>query len=128
MLAQGHATCVTEVDKYAKGATKPGGYAAQGYYKDASGATVAVTAQPAASTCEPADTAFLSTRPPWTCSVCKVTCTSQDTLLGHAAGVKHRRRVSLHSSFLSYCNIAHASTMLLHCHCNELLAHQVTLP
>lgn len=83
---------MTEVDKYAKGATKPGGYAAQGYYKDGSGATVAVVAQAAASTA-PADTAFLSTRPPWTCSVCKVTCTSQDTLLGHAAGVKHRRRV-----------------------------------
>ncbi|KAL0019178.1 hypothetical protein WJX79_010919 [Trebouxia sp. C0005] len=33
---KGHATCVTEVDKYAKGATKPGGYAAQGYYKDGS--------------------------------------------------------------------------------------------
>ena len=90
---QGHATCVTEVDKYAKGATKPGGYAAQGYYKDGSCATIAVVAQPAASTSEPADTAFLSTRPPWACSVCKVTCTSQDTLLGHAAGVKHRRRV-----------------------------------
>lgn len=84
---------MTEVDKYAKGATKPGGYAAQGYYKDGSGATVAVIAQAAASTADPADTAFLSTRPPWTCSVCKVTCTSQDTLLGHAAGVKHRRRV-----------------------------------
>lgn len=90
---QGHATCVTEVDKYAKGATKPGGYAAQGYYKDGSGATIAVT-QPVASTSEPADTAYLATRPPWTCTVCKVSCTSQDTLLGHAAGIKHRRRVS----------------------------------
>ena len=84
---------MTEVDKYAKGATKPGGYAAQGYYKDGSGATV-VVAQPVASTSEPADTAYLATRPPWTCSVCKVTCTSQGTLLGHAGGVEHRRRVS----------------------------------
>ena len=90
---QGHATCVSEADKYAKGATKPGGYAAQGYYKDSTGATVAVVAQPTASVSDPADTAFLSARPPWICSVCKVTCTSQDTLLGHAAGVKHRRRV-----------------------------------
>lgn len=90
---QGHAMCVTEVDKYAKGATKPGGYAAQGYYKDSSGATVAVVAQAPANASEPADTVFLSTRPPWTCSVCNVTCTSQDTLQGHAAGVKHRRRV-----------------------------------
>lgn len=31
--------------------------------------------------------------PPWTCSVCRVTCTSQETLLGHAAGAKHKRRV-----------------------------------
>lgn len=84
---------MTEADKYAKGATKPGGYAAQGYYKDGSGATV-VVAQPVAGTSEPADTAYLATRQPWTCSVCKVTCTSQDTLLGHAGGVKHRRRVS----------------------------------
>lgn len=84
---------MTEVDKYAKGATKPGGYAAQGYYKDGTGAAIAAVAQPAASASDPADTAFLSARPPWTCSVCKVTCTSQDTLLGHAAGVKHRRRV-----------------------------------
>ncbi|DBA94274.1 hypothetical protein WJX77_002446 [Trebouxia sp. C0004] len=88
---KGHATCVTEVDKYAKGATKPGGYAAQGYYKEGSGAIV-VVAQPVPSTSEPADTAYLATRPPWTCNVCKVTCTSQDTLLGHAGGVKHRRR------------------------------------
>ena len=91
---------MTEADKYAKGATKPGGYAAQGYYKDGTGATIAVVAQPAGSACDPADTAFLSTRPPWTCSVCKVTCTSQDTLLGHAAGVKHRRRV--HTPLLCY--------------------------
>lgn len=84
---------MTEADKYAKGATKPGGYAAQGYYKDGNGATVAIV-QPVAITSEPDDTAYLATRPPWTCSVCKVTCTSQDTLLGHAGGVKHRRRVS----------------------------------
>ena len=83
---------MTEVDKYAKGATKPGGYAAQGFYKDGSGTTVPVV-QPLASKSEPADTACLATRPPWTCSVCNVSCTSQDTLLGHAAGVKHRRRV-----------------------------------
>ena len=37
---------------------------------------------------------FLATRPPWKCSVCNVTCTSQDALMGHAAGAKHKRRVS----------------------------------
>ena len=91
---QGHATCVTEADKYAKGATKPGGYAAAGYYKDNSAATGA-NAQPEPTAASPLDTACLSTRPPWTCSVCNVTVTSQDTLLGHAAGFKHRRRVGL---------------------------------
>lgn len=29
---QDHTTCVTEHDKYAKGATKPGGFAAQGFF------------------------------------------------------------------------------------------------
>lgn len=29
---QDHTSCVTEHDKYAKGATKPGGFAAQGFY------------------------------------------------------------------------------------------------
>lgn len=36
---------------------------------------------------------FLTTRPPWKCTICNVTCTSQDTLMGHAAGAKHKRRV-----------------------------------
>lgn len=38
-------------------------------------------------------TEFLTTLPPWKCTICNVTCTSQDTLLGHAAGAKHKRRV-----------------------------------
>ena len=42
---------------------------------------------------EPSGTEFLAKRPPWACSVCSVTCTSWETLLGHAAGVKHKRRV-----------------------------------
>jgi hypothetical protein len=35
----------------------------------------------------------LSQRPPWRCSVCNVTCTSRETLTGHASGVKHKRKV-----------------------------------
>jgi len=31
-------------------------------------------------------------RPPWKCSVCNISCTSQATLQSHAAGVKHKRR------------------------------------
>lgn len=42
---------------------------------------------------DPEGTQFLSKRAPWKCSVCNVTCTSEETLLGHAAGAKHKRRV-----------------------------------
>ena len=86
LCVQEHTTCVTEHDKYAKGATKPGGYAASGFFgsgetakpQDASGA---------------AGLEFLSSRPPWKCSICNVSCTSQETLMGHASGAKHKRRV-----------------------------------
>jgi cell growth-regulating nucleolar protein len=43
---------------------------------------------------------FLSERPPWKCSCCNVNCTSRDTLLGHASGVKHKRRVSAMSQHI----------------------------
>jgi cell growth-regulating nucleolar protein len=36
---------------------------------------------------------FLSKASPWSCSVCDVTCTSRETLEGHAGGVKHKRKV-----------------------------------
>lgn len=84
---QSHVKCVTEHEKYAQGATKPGGYAAQGFFDDTNQAAAPVAAQ-----AEPEGLEFLSSRPPWTCSICNVTCTSQDTLLGHAQGAKHKRR------------------------------------
>jgi hypothetical protein len=40
----------------------------------------------------PSGTRFLATRPPWLCSCCHVTCTSAETLAGHAAGKKHRSK------------------------------------
>lgn len=85
---QEHTTCVTEHDKYAKGATKPGGFAAQGFY----GSSENVKPEAPAG---PSGLEFLATRFPWKCSVCNVTCTSSETLMGHAAGAKHKRRVSL---------------------------------
>lgn len=85
--AQEHTTCVSEHDKYAKGATKPGGYAAQGFY--GSGEKAKAEAPGA-----PAGLEFLATHAPWKCSICNVTCTSSETLMGHAAGAKHKRRVS----------------------------------
>ncbi|CAL8460569.1 g98 [Coccomyxa elongata] len=80
-----HTTCVTEHDKYAKGATKPGGFAAQGFYGSSENAKAEAPAGPSGLE-------FLATRPPWKCSVCNVTCTSNETLMGHAAGAKHKRR------------------------------------
>jgi hypothetical protein len=87
---QSHNQCVTEHEKYAQGVTKAGGYAAQGFFNDKAPAAGAAGGAGAG---EPKGTQFLSSRPPWKCSICNVTCTSQDTLLGHAAGAKHKRRV-----------------------------------
>jgi len=83
--AQAHSVCLTEAQKYQLGATKPGGTHANGH---------APQQQPAASKApsEPSGLEFLSVRPPWKCSVCNISCTSQATLQSHAAGVKHKRR------------------------------------
>eukprot|EP00798_Chlamydomonas_sp_ICE-L_P002997 gene2997-13011_t len=83
--AQKHAQCVTEHQKYALGATKPGGFAANGFKSPEGGSSQAVAGE--ASGLE-----FLSKRPPWKCSVCNIGCTSEETLMAHAAGVKHGRR------------------------------------
>ena len=90
---QEHTTCVTEHDKYAKGATKPGGYAASGFY-----GSEGLVKTPDASAA--AGLEFLSMRPPWKCTICNVSCTSQETLMGHASGAKHKRRVSAISGAL----------------------------
>ena len=74
---QAHTSCVTEHAKYALGATKPGGAGGGGGGKQAAG---------------PAGVEFLATSPPWVCRCCSVTCTSRETLEGHAAGQKHVRR------------------------------------
>uniref|UniRef100_A0A7S0RM70 C2H2-type domain-containing protein n=1 Tax=Chlamydomonas leiostraca TaxID=1034604 RepID=A0A7S0RM70_9CHLO len=84
--AKGHSQCVTEHEKYALGATKPGGFAANGLPGNRE------QAQPKSQDNEPSGLEFLSTRPPWRCSVCNVNCTSKDTLMSHASGVKHKRR------------------------------------
>lgn len=65
---QSHNTCVTEHDKYAKGATKPGGHAANGFF-EVNGAGPAGGGAPASA---PADEEilgahFLSSRAPWKC-------------------------------------------------------------
>lgn len=82
-----HTTCVTESQKYAEGATKPGGFAAKGFYEASGGKS-----QAAAAAEDPSQDEFLATRPPWKCNVCNVSCTSQETLHAHASGKKHMRR------------------------------------
>ena len=75
---QAHTSCVTEHAKYALGATKPGGQGAA--------ASAGSNRQGAAGLY------FLAQSPPWTCRCCNVTCTSRETLEGHAAGQKHVKR------------------------------------
>ena len=92
-----HVSCVTEHDKYARGATKPGGHAAAGFYGDegGDGGGGPRGGKAAAATTNDGGVAgarHLATRPPWVCALCNVTTTSRDTLLGHAAGAKHVRR------------------------------------
>ena len=82
-----HTSCVTEHDKYAKGATKPGGFAAKGFYSGDGGK------EDAGPSGEIVGEAWLSTRPPWRCDACNVACTSRATLESHASGAKHVRRV-----------------------------------
>ena len=81
---QSHNACVTETQKYVEGATKAGGSAAAGFFDNGS------TPQ---SVGDAAGAQYLSKRPPWKCSICSVSCTSESTLVAHASGTKHKRRV-----------------------------------
>jgi len=86
-LKKGHTSCVSEHDKYALSATKPGGKAAGGH--DQQHASKAAS-QPVAP---PDGDKFLAKKAPWDCACCKVKCTSPETLAGHATGKKHRNKV-----------------------------------
>ncbi|KAG7672406.1 hypothetical protein Ndes2526B_g09082 [Nannochloris sp. 'desiccata'] len=86
----GHTSCVTEHEKYAQGATKPGGFASGGFYGD--GTTGQQNGSGISGGGGAEGLEFLSTRAPWKCSICNVNCTSSETLMGHAAGAKHKRR------------------------------------
>jgi cell growth-regulating nucleolar protein len=84
--AQGHTSCVTEHEKYALAATKPGGAGAQSAPGGGGGGTGGGGGGAASGL------QFLATRAPWLCSCCGVTCTSQETLAGHASGKKHKSK------------------------------------
>ncbi len=66
LSCQSHNTCVTEHEKYAKGATKPGGHAANGFFStDAAGAAAVSPAVDGGDAVVGAK--YLSSRPPWKC-------------------------------------------------------------
>lgn len=90
----GHTSCVTEHEKYALGATKPGGVAAK---------TLGQVQNPTGSVDEGIIGAqFLATRPPWHCSCCNVTATSKENLLTHAEGRKHKSKARARLSASDY--------------------------
>lgn len=90
-----HNTCVTESQKYAEGATKPGGFASKGFFDTGAINGGSIPTVTAASS--PTEDKHLSTQAPWKCSICNVSCTSSETLLGHAGGKKHIRRAQAYA-------------------------------
>ena len=82
-----HTTCVTEYQKYAECATKPGGAHAAGYVAGQGKGGVGSQGDAA-----PVGLEHTSSRPPWRCFLCNVTCTSKENLIAHAASKKHRNR------------------------------------
>ncbi|KAL6615455.1 hypothetical protein ACP70R_037725 [Stipagrostis hirtigluma subsp. patula] len=84
---QGHTQCISEAEKYGpKGQNKPSNGVQGKPDKPKPNADVDINVG-------------LSTRPPWVCSLCKTTTTSQQTLLLHAEGKKHRAKAkAFHAS------------------------------
>ena len=87
---QAHTTCVTEHEKYALSITKPGqehlmtAAAAAGAHGGGGG--------PISGASAVVGERFLNKGPPWDCQCCGVKCTSQETLMGHAQGKKHKSK------------------------------------
>ncbi|XWS26645.1 hypothetical protein CRYUN_Cryun26dG0048600 [Craigia yunnanensis] len=78
---QGHTQCITEAEKYGP----------KGQGKTSNGSN----AKPIKQTKEKPDIDInvgLSQRPPWFCSLCNTKATSQQTLLLHAEGKKHKAK------------------------------------
>ena len=81
-----HTSCVTEHEKYALSATKPGGFASSGFN------SASVSGANGANSGEAVGLEHTSSRPPWKCFLCNVNCTSKENLLAHAASKKHRNK------------------------------------
>ncbi|MQL89578.1 hypothetical protein Taro_022146 [Colocasia esculenta] len=77
---QGHTQCISEAEKYGpKDQAKNARDAQAKVTKPKPGLDIDINVG-------------LSTRPPWTCSLCNTTTTSKQTLLLHADGKKHRAK------------------------------------
>lgn len=91
---QGHTQCVSEAEKY--------GPKNMGCIKSESMKSLSKE-----QNCDGMDVSLgLSARAPWSCSLCNVKATSQETLMLHSQGKKHRSKVRATSSKLSSGNLA----------------------
>lgn len=88
--AQRHNSCVTEHQKYAEGATKPGGFASRGGAEGGAGAPASGGGGGADG--EAVGLEYVTEKAPYRCKLCNVTCTGWDNVLSHAASKKHRNR------------------------------------
>lgn len=93
---QGHTTCVTEHEKYALGATKPGGKASAFNGTAAKGKMGGQTGPFSGEerTDDIVGREYLATKAPWFCSCCNIECTGAETLKSHALGKKHKRKAT----------------------------------
>ena len=93
---QGHTTCVTEHEKYALGATKPGGKASA-FNGTAAKEKMGGQTGPFRGeerTDDIIGREYLATKAPWLCSCCNIECTGAETLKSHALGKKHKRKAT----------------------------------
>eukprot|EP00250_Pteridium_aquilinum_P024552 c2923_g1_i1 orf=310-1431(-) len=96
---QGHTQCISEAEKY--------GPKSMGCIKKETMKTVS-----GEQNCDNLDVSLgLSARAPWSCSLCNVKATSQETLMLHSQGKKHRSKVRSMSSKLSNGSLASKSTL-----------------
>eukprot|EP01024_Parvocaulis_polyphysoides_P017808 TRINITY_DN1784_c0_g4_i1.p1 TRINITY_DN1784_c0_g4~~TRINITY_DN1784_c0_g4_i1.p1 ORF type:complete len:324 (-),score=69.55 TRINITY_DN1784_c0_g4_i1:180-1151(-) len=80
---QSHTSCVTEKDKYVKGATKPGGFAETGFFKEKGG-----QGEEGGIVGEE----FLTKGPDFKCTICNIWCNTWDQLVNHTTGQKHVKK------------------------------------
>ena len=107
----GHTSCVTEHEKYAQGATKPGGYASGGFYSSDGGEKRSVDGGETSGG-EVVGQMYLSTRAPWRCEapICeswcdaKCACHHYSRLNSHAYHIRSSTNCQSDSRHRHSCN------------------------